>query len=258
MFFEQLEKLCKTNNTTPTALITSMGMGSSNVTRWKKGTMPNSEIVLKLSDYFNVTTDYLLTGKEAGTKAVPSYLNEDQVLQSYRLLDRQGKDVVSAVLSTYLSQNEKEEISVINSNLPDNVSCVEFGEDLPKDSRGIAVFFQPSAAGTGTFLDSDDYDEVDVPLTSINAHASFGVRVSGDSMEPEFENKDIVYVRQQRDLENGEIGIFILNGDAYIKKLSNNGKSISLLSLNPTYPPIEVKETDEIRVVGKVIGKFAD
>lgn len=67
MFYEQLERLCKSKGTTPTAFVKAFGLGSSNVTRWKNGTMPNSDIVLQFSDYFNVTTDYLLRGVESKT-----------------------------------------------------------------------------------------------------------------------------------------------------------------------------------------------
>ena len=46
---------------------------------------------------------------------------------------------------------------------------------------------------------------------------TFGVRISGDSMEPEFHDGQIAWVLQQESVANGEIGIFALNGEAYIK-----------------------------------------
>lgn len=46
--------------------------------------------------------------------------------------------------------------------------------------------------------------------------ANFGVKISGDSMEPEFEDGQIAWVLKQDMVENGEIGIFSLNGEAYI------------------------------------------
>lgn len=139
-----------------------------------------------------------------------------------------------------------------------NILPMDLKIDLPADKKEIAVFFQPAAAGTGTFLDSDDYDMVDVPINSVTIRASFGVRVSGDSMEPEFDDEDIVFVKQQRTLDSGEIGIFILNGDAFIKKLMKIKNKYQLVSLNPVYKPIDVHADDELRVVGKVIGKYID
>ena len=54
---------------------------------------------------------------------------------------------------------------------------------------------------------------------------------------------------------NGEIGIFSLNGDAYIKKLQNDKDGIFLISLNEKYAPIKVGENDRLDIFGKVLGK---
>ena len=55
--------------------------------------------------------------------------------------------------------------------------------------------------------------------------------------------------------ENGEIGIFYLNGDAYIKKLQEDKNGVFLISLNEKYFPIPVGENDSFDILGKVIGK---
>ena len=90
--------------------------------------------------------------------------------------------------------------------------------------------------------------EENVPI-----NANFGVRISGDSMEPQFSDGQIVWVHQQQIIEDGEIGIFIYNGDAYCKKYKSDSNGVYLISLNPQYSPIQVLETDELRVFGKVV-----
>ena len=60
VFFDRFEKLCKDNKTTPTAVIIKLGYTKGNVTYWKNGATPNGEILLKLAQHFNVSTDYLL------------------------------------------------------------------------------------------------------------------------------------------------------------------------------------------------------
>ena len=82
-----------------------------------------------------------------------------------------------------------------------------------------------------------------------------GVRISGDSMEPEFHDGQIAWVLQQESVANGEIGIFALNGEAYIKKLQNDKDGIFLISLNEKYAPIKVGENDRLDIFGKVLGK---
>ena len=85
--------------------------------------------------------------------------------------------------------------------------------------------------------------------------ASFGVKISGDSMEPEFEDGQIAWILKQDMVENGEIGIFSLNGEAYIKKLQDDKNGVFLISLNEKYPPIPVREHDRFDIQGKVVGK---
>ena len=82
---------------------------------------------------------------------------------------------------------------------------------------------------------------------------TFGVRISGDSMEPEFHDGQIAWVLQQESVANGEIGIFALNGEAYIKKLQNDKDGIFLISLNEKYAPIKVSENDRLDIFGKFV-----
>ena len=64
MFYDTLVKLCKEHNVKITPLVVSFGVSGSTPTAWKKGASPNSDIVIKLAEYFGVSTDYLLLGKE--------------------------------------------------------------------------------------------------------------------------------------------------------------------------------------------------
>lgn len=60
MFYEQLKKICDEKHIKMTPLVTECGGSKSNVTTWKNGSIPNSDIVLKLARRLNVSTDYLL------------------------------------------------------------------------------------------------------------------------------------------------------------------------------------------------------
>ena len=85
--------------------------------------------------------------------------------------------------------------------------------------------------------------------------ANFGVRVSGDSMEPKFHDGQTIWVRQQRSLMTGEIGIFLYDGSAYLKQLAVKGEALALHSLNPKYEDIVISPELPLRVLGKVISK---
>ena len=89
--------------------------------------------------------------------------------------------------------------------------------------------------------------EVDNTVPSL---ADYAVRVSGNSMQPRFVDQQIIFIHEQPVLEEGEIGIFCLNNDTYLKKL---GKGC-LISLNPEYDPIPIQDHDNFRVFGRVVG----
>ena len=119
--------------------------------------------------------------------------------------------------------------------------------------RCLNVYDLPVSAGTGSFLDSDEYEPMTVG-SEVPEVADFGVRVSGDSMLPRFLNSQIVWVEKTLELNHGEYGIFYLNGNAFIKKLQNNVDGLALISLNTKYAPIVIREDDDFRIFGRVVG----
>lgn len=119
--------------------------------------------------------------------------------------------------------------------------------------RNIRLFNIPASAGTGSFLDSDDFTMLEVG-EEVPTEADFGIRISGDSMEPQFINGQIVWIHQQETLSDGEIGIFFLDGDAYCKKLKDDTDGLFLVSLNKKYDPIPIKPETNFKVFGKVVG----
>jgi len=122
--------------------------------------------------------------------------------------------------------------------------------------RKMKVYDLPASAGFGNYLDDDaPYSILNLDENSIPARADFGIRISGDSMEPKIQDAEIVWVKEQLQVDSGDIGIFILNGDAYCKKLDVNHstRQVRLLSLNKKYAPIALHEYDTLRTIGKVL-----
>jgi len=60
VFFERIKALCDERGIKITNLLSELGMSPGNLTRWKNGTVPDGNTLVKLAQYFNVTTDYLL------------------------------------------------------------------------------------------------------------------------------------------------------------------------------------------------------
>ena len=118
--------------------------------------------------------------------------------------------------------------------------------------RRLKLYENRVSAGTGNFLDSDDYQWKEVG-DDVSREANFGLHISGDSMEPRYKDKSIVWVKQQSSLTSGNIGIFYLNGDAFCKKYHEEDGKVFLLSLNEKYAPIQVHENDSFRIFGRVL-----
>ena len=104
--------------------------------------------------------------------------------------------------------------------------------------------------------DSDTWEEIPEALASTGEF--FALRINGDSMEPKMSRGDIVIVRQQQDINSGEIGIVMVgDGEATCKKIKKRPDGIMLISTNPKYEPMyytnEQIEELPVRIIGKVI-----
>lgn len=120
-------------------------------------------------------------------------------------------------------------------------------------TRTLPLFDLPASAGKGAFLDGDSYEMIEVGR-EVPENADFGIKISGDSMLPRFLDKQIVWVQKTDCLENGEFGIFYLDGNSYIKKFQDLPGNTALLSLNPAYAPLPIHENSTFKIFGRVVG----
>lgn len=118
--------------------------------------------------------------------------------------------------------------------------------------RLLRLYSLPASAGTGEFLDGEDYTEVEVG-SEVPSATDFGIRIKGNSMEPRYQDGQIAWVKRTEVLRSGEIGIFFHEGNAYIKKLSVTPKGVFLVSLNPDYAPIPVSSPEDLITFGRVL-----
>lgn len=114
------------------------------------------------------------------------------------------------------------------------------------------------AAGVPIDMIEDIVDWEELPADMARHGEYFGLVIHGDSMEPKMSEGDVIIVRQQADIESGQIGIITVNGDdATCKRIMKYADGIMLLSTNPKYPPMQYtsKEMKDlpIRILGKVV-----
>lgn len=92
MFYMQLEQLCAKNNISiSTFVVDKLHMSKGNIAGWRKGQVPSANTIKKIADYFDVTTDYLLTGKKPENVRV--YDEEDNIV----VLDDDTRDLIDSL-----------------------------------------------------------------------------------------------------------------------------------------------------------------
>ena len=86
--------------------------------------------------------------------------------------------------------------------------------------------------------------------------ADFALTVRGDSMEPTYLTGDIVYLRQQDDVYDGQIAAVSIDGEVTLKHVYHAPDGLTLVSDNTAYPPrvVTLPDYDSIRILGLVIG----
>lgn len=100
------------------------------------------------------------------------------------------------------------------------------------------------------------YEEITTKLAASGAF--FALLIKGNSMSPDIKDGDKVIVRQQNEVENGQVAIVLINGhDAVCKEFKRTSTGVMLISRNPNFEPMifthdEIDETP-VKVIGRVI-----
>ena len=111
--------------------------------------------------------------------------------------------------------------------------------------------------------DVEDWEEIPEKLASSGTY--FALRIKGQSMEPRIKDGDVVIVRQQSDVDTGDVAIVLVNGDeATVKEIKKLDTGIMLIGWNTAvYSPRFYSAKDikslPVRIIGKVVelrGKF--
>ena len=198
---------------------------------------PKYEVLCRIADEFNVSTDYLLGRTEikamAGTTPAEQLdvsAVEKRIIERYTQLDENMRAVCVEVFrqltgAAFPGENEKPDI-IVYSRMHRMKASAGAGYDLDNEDnwRDIRIYDCPEAET-----------------------ADFAVEVDGDSMEPDYHDGEIVFIRLADEVPVGAVGLFIHEGKGYIKERGEK----CLISRNPEYENI----CGECKTVGLAIGK---
>ncbi len=164
---------------------------------------------------------------------------ENNIIKKYRTLDKYGKETVSGVLEFEYKRCREQEKDEISASIEPNIIY------LPDP-------IQSASAGYGQLADDNTANMIAIQANAITSKANYIMRVSGDSMEPKFFDGQRVLVRNQPSVDLGEIGIFLIDGERYIKIYRGN----HLESANPNYPDVQFDEYS--KCLGRVLDILKD
>ena len=213
-------------------LAAMVGVNKNAVSNWEAGrTRPDINTVPLLCAALGISvSDFFGAEESAGSLS----RDEQRKLGGYRYLNDMNKQLVVKMIDAMLDVQEQEKRKFVENNV-----------------RRIFRNAYKTAAGTGNPLDgarrgSYEYLYAD-PLID---QADEIISVTGNSMEPTFYDGDMLLVEHTQEVRVGEIGIFVADGDGYVKEYHEDG----LHSHNPAYPVLKFTEDDNVRCIGRVLG----
>ncbi len=247
---EKLRDARKRAGYTQRQLADIIGAKHNSVSNWEKGlNNPNPEMIGELCAVLNITPNDLLIGAELeGVLRTKDGLSPDEAafIRRYRGLDRTARGAVEALCDYYSGLSFMKHSGLRAAAPAEDIAVAVVGDTDSAVIQG-RISRQSVAAGTGTYLDEDSFDQLTVQNNDVTRRGSFYVPVSGNSMEPRYRDGDILII-EDAPVKRGEIGVFTLDGYGYVKKLGES----ELISLNPDYAPIPMNEG--IICNGRVIG----
>ncbi|EGQ1594979.1 TPA: helix-turn-helix domain-containing protein [Staphylococcus pseudintermedius] len=164
--------------------------------------------------------------------------------------NREIENSITSIYDKLTPPRQKRVLDFANEQLNEQNNKVLHINSHNVISEEVAVYGYASAGTGETLIDGVEF------TTQYNGHIpnhDFALQVNGDSMEPLFEDKEIIFVDKTKQINSGQIGIFVIDGEAYLKKVFISDKGIRLVSLNSKYPDLHFDSSYDIKVAGKVI-----
>lgn len=254
---QQLDNLLKQEKISRTAFAKKIDVHTSTVSRWLSGYPVSAEGLQKLCEYYGCSMNYW-TGEQEKSPTLDSAEHKHVDLSErghrigrlYDLASERDKRLVDMTLEPYEEQLQP---SPVEEPQPRRVR---------RRSDGfveIEVYVdQLPAAGYSSYFDAPRSRIEQYPREIVPPKATFGVVISGISMQPQYKDQATAFVESMPMVQHGEVGLFSLNGEPYIKQLivDEERREIRLHSFNPMYEDIVVREFDDLRTFGRILGSY--
>lgn len=168
-------------------------------------------------------------------------------IQKYRLLDPYGKEAVDGVLDVESRRCEEARAAALRKERGQMEAAQEIPDKIIQLRYKVPGYSVPMSAGTGQEA-GQEYPEDYILVKEQPRGTSYIATVSGDSMEPTYHDGDKLFIRACEEIEIGQIGVFLMDGQQWVKE---RGDGV-LISHNTNYDPIPMRE--DIKCQGLVLG----
>ncbi|HGX1558030.1 TPA: XRE family transcriptional regulator [Staphylococcus aureus] len=189
---------------------------------------PSHGVIQRISDVFEVGKSDIDT----------TYKDDNDITSIYNKLTPPRQENVLNYANEQLEEQNSKGDNVVDINSYKQ-------EKTPVNVNGCV------SAGVGERL-HDETLFTEMVKGPIPTH-DLALKVNGDSMEPMFKDGEIIFVEKTHNIKNGQIGIFIIEEEAYVKKVFVEDDRLTLVSLNKDYDDLHFYRNESVRLIGKVI-----
>ena len=232
-----------------TRLAEETGVSRNAVAGWETGhSRPDLGTVPSLCKALGISIEAFF-GEEADRSE-----EDRRLLKFFGMLDQRDREAILWQIEA-LAEGRKRQTAEERPQAKKTAGRIRQADEFTVP-RFVTVYASDlgAAAGFGAALDEAQGEEIHLLADDETERADEVITVSGRSMEPTFMDGDRVLVEHTDSLRPGEIGIFLVDNEGYIKEYRADG----LHSHNPDYGMIPLSGEETVRCVGRVIGKLKE
>lgn len=169
-------------------------------------------------------------------KVAKGYFTQIEIVRLYNSLSKQGKDKVVLYARNLAQEEQTQKVAT-----------------MPERLYEYRVYERMSAGIGASVYDDQNFDTVYFNEELAHDFASW---VSGDSMEPKYQNDSVALIRETGFDYDGAVYAVVCNNQTYIKRVYREEDGLRLVSINPKYKDIFISYEEDPRIVGIIVGNF--
>ena len=210
------------NKMTQKDIADQLGISYQAYSAWERGVKEPSKEKVKLLEQI--------------LRVPKGYFTEIEIVRLYNTLSNKGKNQVVEYARDLMQKEKTQKVISVSENLYE-----------------YHVYEKMSAGIGASVYDDRNYDTVYFNEELAHDFASW---ISGDSMEPKYQNGSVALIRETGFDYDGAVYAVVCNNQTYIKRVYREEEGLRLVSINPKYKDIFITYDEDPRVVGIIVGNF--